>query len=314
MGINFQKDGSLTLDSTKLQTAIDNNVTDIPGLFGVLGKATATGVSYKGSTVNTKPGTYAVNVTKLATQGNIIGTKDNSGGVTITAGVNDVISVTIDGKTAAITLSAKTYANAADLVSEIQSKLNSSSALSSGGVSASVTQSGGVLEIQSKSYGSASKVSVTGTALTDLFGTSNTTDGVDVEGTIDGRAASGTGQVLTATSGDSNGLAITIATVTTGAQGTIKFARGFADQLSKLATTYLATGGALEGQVTGLNAQVSDVEKQKTNLNARLITLQAQYLAQFTKLDTLISSLKATQSFLTSQLSNLPTIGKPTGT
>ncbi|HWR87846.1 MAG TPA: flagellar filament capping protein FliD, partial [Acidiferrobacterales bacterium] len=66
IGVSFQLDGSLALDTSKLQTALTNNATDVAGLFAAVGSATDSLVSYAGSSANTKPGNYALTVTALA--------------------------------------------------------------------------------------------------------------------------------------------------------------------------------------------------------------------------------------------------------
>lgn len=91
LGISVsQNDGSLSLNTATLQNAIATNPSDIAGLFASVGKATDSLVSYVSSGTNTQPGTYAVNVTQLATQGAATGNANVSGGATITTGSNVV--------------------------------------------------------------------------------------------------------------------------------------------------------------------------------------------------------------------------------
>ena len=65
----------------------------------------------------------------------------------------------------------------------------------------------------------------------------------------------------------------------------------------------LETDGLLDARVTGLNTSIADVTKQRTVLEARALALETRYRAQFNGLETIISSLTATQSFLTTALS-----------
>ncbi|MEG1056020.1 MAG: flagellar filament capping protein FliD, partial [Janthinobacterium sp.] len=71
VGISFQKDGSLALDTSKLDKAISANFTDIAGLFSALGKATDSNVAFTSSTAATKPGSYELTITTMASQGSI---------------------------------------------------------------------------------------------------------------------------------------------------------------------------------------------------------------------------------------------------
>lgn len=67
IGITFQRDGQLALDSTKLTTAMNTNFGDIATLFTSSLKATDAQITYAGSTSNTQEGTYAVTVSQLGT-------------------------------------------------------------------------------------------------------------------------------------------------------------------------------------------------------------------------------------------------------
>jgi flagellar hook-associated protein 2 len=66
IGVSFQATGQLALDSTKLDTAVASNFSDISSLFATSAKATDPQISYSASTSKTKAGTYAVNVSSLS--------------------------------------------------------------------------------------------------------------------------------------------------------------------------------------------------------------------------------------------------------
>jgi flagellar hook-associated protein 2 len=171
VGLSFQKDGSLTLDNAKLQTALTSNFGDFSSLFAAYGKATDSLVNYVNATGNTKAGSYAVSVTSLATQGKTIGsaaaTQDMLAGssaadLTIAAGVNDQIMVAIDGGTAIpVTLTASTYADADALATQVQTDINAALSAAGQAGKVSVSQSGGKLEVISDQFGASSSVSIT---------------------------------------------------------------------------------------------------------------------------------------------------------
>lgn len=307
IGVAFQKDGTLSLDTTKLQNAVNANPDNVMGLFAAAGKPTDSLVNYVSSTTNTQPGNYGVSVSSLATQGKAVGSA--AAGLTITAGSNDSLTATVDGVSATVTLSAGTY-TAATLLSEVQSKINGASAFSSAGISVAATQDiNGVFTITSNRYGSASNVSITGNGASNLLGaTPASTAGTDVVGTIGGTSATGSGQTLTSTGGNSNGLAIKILGGLTGSRGNVVFAQGFGYQLDALMTNLLGANGPLAGETNGINSMVSDIGKQRDTLNQRLTDIEARYRAQFTALDTMISQMNQTQSQLTQELASLPKI------
>lgn len=306
IGVAFQKDGTLSLDSTKLQTALDNNFDGIAGLFSAQGKSSDSLVSYAGSTQKTAAGSYGVNVTRLATQASLTGSQ--AAGLTITAGVNDQLDVNVDGTLASVTLSAGTYGSVDALAAEVQSKLNGAAGLLNAGNSVAVSQSAGVLTVASTRYGSASAVSIAGgNGAANLMGASPaSTAGADVAGTINGVAATGIGQTLSAATGDTaEGLRVDINGGPLGARGSINFSRGYADQLNRLVGDLLTREGMIASRTDGLSASIKDLDKRQEDFNDRLAAVEARYRAQFTALDTMLSSLNQTSAYMSQQLSAL---------
>jgi flagellar hook-associated protein 2 len=309
VGISFQKDGTLAVDSTKLSTALTNNFSQVSGLFTANGLASDSLVQYSTVTSATKPGTYGLSVTKLATQGALTGDLDLTSGNT-TIAPNTKFDVTLDGITASVSLAAGSYTSTA-LATLIQTSINGTTAFSSTGlkVSASIT-GGGFLKLQSASYGNSSNVTLannTGTNPSSITGSIlSGVQGENVAGTINGISAIGSGQVLTGATGTSTeGLSLIVNGGSTGSRGTVNFSRGYANQLSTLFGTILGAGGALSSATDGVNRSITEIGKQRTILNSRLIDVEARYRAQFTALDTTISSLNSTSSFLTQQLASL---------
>jgi flagellar hook-associated protein 2 len=307
IGVAFQKDGSLALDATRLQTAMDAGFDQIASLFAANGKSTDSLIAYSGATDKTAAGNYAVTIAQLATTGSLTGSQP--AGLTITAGVNDQIDITVDGVAASVTLAAGIYASADALAAEVQSKLNGTASLITAGSSVVVSQSGSVLAISSARYGSASGVTVTGgNGAGNLLGASPiTTTGADVAGTINGMAALGTGQTLTSLAGTaSEGLSLIIKGGLLGARGMVDFSRGSADRLNKLTGDLLTTDGILASRVDGLTESIKTIDRRQEAFLRRMDTIEARYRAQFTALDTMLSSLNQTSQFLTQQLATLP--------
>jgi len=325
IGVSFQKDGSLALDSTKLQTAIDSNFTDIAGLFANAGKSTSALINYVSGTDKTQPGSHAVAISQQATRGALGGANtaalDDSnddgtfdGAFAITAS-NDTFSLKVDGiQSGTITLAQGNYATAAALVAEIQSKINGDSALKAAGVTVTVDFSNpagtgsDALVLTSDRYGSASTVEVTGvdadTGTTLGFSVSAGTAGVDVTGTINGATASGSGRFLTGASGTTaEGLKLE---VLGGTSATLSYSQGYAYQLDKLAARLLADNGALDSRTDGINRSIGDIADRRETLQARLEATEKRYRAQFTALDGLIGKLRGTSDYLARQLANLP--------
>lgn len=310
IGVSVQKDGTLAVDNTKLQAALTNNFSDVASVFSVVGKTSDALTSFVNSTSKTQAGAYNLTVSQLATKGSLTGY--GIAGLTITAGVNDNLAVNVDGIAANVTLAAGTYASAATLATEVQSKINGSKAFINAAKAVAVSQTGGVLSITSPTFGSTSTVTVTGgtgAANLKLDGGSTSIVGLDVAGTINGVAATGIGQSLTAAIGNAaEGLTINVTGGILGARGKINFSKGYAYQLNELATTALASGSAIAARNEGLGASIKDITKLKAQLTLRADGHEAQYRKQFGALDTLIGKLNTTSSFLQQQLANLPKI------
>lgn len=304
IGVSFQKDGTLAVDSTKLQSAIGTNFNDIASLFAVTGKASDSLVSYSSGTANTKPGAYALAVSQLATQGNVVGSA--AAGLTID-GTNDSLSVTVDGVSATVTLAAGTY-TAAALATEVQSKINGASAFATAGISVAVTQTAGTMTLTSNRYGSASNASVAGNGAANLLGATPTaTAGVDVAGTINGVAATGSGQYLTGATGiDAEGLKVLVSGGALGSRGTVNYSQGYAYKLDKQADSLLSSTGPISSRTDGINQTIKDIGSRREVLNRRIANIEKRYRAQFTALDTMISSMTKTSNFLSQQLASLP--------
>lgn len=198
IGVSFQRDGKLALDSAKLNTAISTNVKDIAALFATSAKATDPLISFSGSTSKTQAGTYAVTVSQLGS--NIV--------------------------------------NAA--------------------------------------------------------------------GTINGSAAVGSSTNLVGAVGNaSEGLSLKVSGGSLGARGTVTYSVGYAAQLDNVLTNLLSADGLLTARTNGINTSIKRVDEQSAKISDRLVTVEARYRAQYTRLDTLMSSLSSTSSFLTQQLKSL---------
>lgn len=80
---------------------------------------------------------------------------------------------------------------------------------------------------------------------------------------------------------------------------------GIAKKLDALAKTLLADDGQIKAKTDGLNARVKDLGKQQQAVDTRMAAYEARTRAQFTALDTLMSKLGSTSTYLSQQLANL---------
>ncbi len=315
IGITFQQDGTLQLDDAKFAGAMQSNFEDIAGLFSAIGKSTDNQVSFTSSTAATKPGSYDLNITQMATQGSLTSTAALTGPITI--GADTTWGITLNdskpantANTATVTIPAGTYNTPEEFAKVLQSSINGTSAFSKKGSTVAVSiDADGKLVLSSAKYGSVSNVGVTkltGTDSAAVFGDATAVEGLDVAGTLGGHAVVGSGQTLTGKAGtDVEGLKIEVTGGTIGDHGTVSFSQGYAYQLNNLATTLLGKTGPITSRTDGLNSSIKSVAKQRQNFADKLTTIEARYRAQYAKLDASLASMQTTANYLTQQLAAL---------
>lgn len=310
--------GQLSFDQAKFTSQLQAHPQDVAAMFGTQGRTSDTQVSYLTGSVNTKPGSYAVNVSQLATQGGYSGSVA-IGSNTVIDSTNDTLSIKVDGTTSAsLTLTQGTYATAQDLVNEIQNQLNANTTLKSAGISVTAgLDASNNLTLTSNTYGSASNVDVTavgsGSATSLGLSVGTGTAGVDVAGTINGAAASGSGQNLTSTTGDSNGLAVQISGGSTGSRGTVTYIQGLGDRMVNLIDGFLNANGLITAKNNYYQTQLKDISDQQTKLTDRMNSYRQRLQSEFTSADSRIAQLNSTMSFLTAQLGALTGNSSSTG-
>jgi flagellar hook-associated protein 2 len=136
----------------------------------------------------------------------------------------------------------------------------------------------------------------------DLLGTTPTqTSGVDVAGSIGGETNTGSGQILSNT----NGLNITIDGGALGNRGSVTYSHGYAFLLEKLASSILTPSGALASRTNGINNSIKDIGNRRAAIETRLLNVEKRYRAQFTALDSTLSSMNQTSNYLTQQLAQI---------
>ncbi|UMR30730.1 flagellar filament capping protein FliD [Massilia sp. MB5] len=314
LGLSIDKSGNMALDNTKLQKAIDQNFNAIVGMFAAIGTVSDPQVNFISSTAATKPGSYNLDVTAMATQGSI--TSDAALPASVTIASDTTWSVALNDTTpsntkniSSVNIPAGTYSRE-DLAKVVQSAINGVSTFSSAGsaVAASIN-SDGKLVISSAQYGSDSNISFSdssGTSFTSLFGSAGPVKGTDIAGTIDGQPVTGKGQTMTGASGSPiEGLKIEVTGGSAGSRGTVSFTQGYAYQLNNLATSILDSKGILGSKTDAINNSIKDVAKQREKFTDRLEDIEKRYRAQYSRLDASLARMQSTQNYLSQQLAQI---------
>lgn len=305
IGVTMGSDGTLSIDNTKLANAIAASPSQVAGLFAGAGTSTDAQLSVPKFSDSTKSGTYAVTVSQLATQGSLKGSA--AANTTITAGVNDSLSVTVSGIATSITVPAGSY-TASSLAAQIQSQINGSTALQNAKINVSVSaDASGVLTFTNSQYGSSSSISISGNGASSLVGSSPTAvTGQDVQGTINGVAAVGSGQNLYGATGTPvDGLTVQVTGGALGSRGSVTVQRGYAAQLNTVATNLLSTTGLVQNETDAINSSLTSIAGRITAMQRQLDAKQALYYAQFNALSALVASMTNTSNYLTTQLAAL---------
>lgn len=316
LGITFNQDGTLALNQTTLNSALNSDPNAVEQIFANTGTASDSLVSYQSATAKTQPGDYALNVTQLATQSSVVGSAP--AGLTITAGQNDSMVVTIGSLSAAIKIPAGTYGSAASLAAAVQGAINGTSVFSQAGAQVTVTaNSSGALTMTSTQYGSGTSLQVDGNAGSqNLFGSNPTVNaGLDVAGTLDGVAFLGSGQQATGAAGTAvDGLVVDITGGSLGARGTVNYTQGIGAELGTSLTQYLdPTNGIIASATTGINSTITGLQAQETTMQANLAIVQQNLEAEFNSMDALVAKLQSTSSYLSAELSGASSVSTSSG-
>jgi flagellar hook-associated protein 2 len=320
LGIVSKTDGTLSIDSGKLDKALTDNFEQIGALFASVALVDeATDVEYVSSSADTKPGKYAVAVSRVATQAKYLsGTLASDPATTpiVIDGSNDNFAIKVDGiASKQISLTHASYDSGADLAAELQTRINADSDLKAAEVTVKVIYdaANNRFEITSDSYGSESKIALTtsesGAATSLGLVVGEGTPGVDVAGTIDGKSAKGSGRDLTG-SGNADGLTLRISGDAIGDRGSVTYSRGLLTDIDGLLDGYLESEGTLDGTIKTLNDQLKDITSDRQALARRLESVQQRLMAQFTAMDVLVGQLNQTSNYLAQQLTRLPKVGE----
>jgi flagellar hook-associated protein 2 len=302
--------GGLEFDRAKFEEQLKANPDDVTALFAEQGRATDSQVEFVRSGLNTQPGSYGINVTQVATRGQLAGGSALGNSFTI-ADTNDELTLSVNGDiTVNLALTQGTYNDQQSMLDEIQAQLDGNNALNAAGVSLQAGVDGsGNLTFTSSRYGSESSVTLSSAEDAAYFGldAATSTGGLDVAGTIDGRTAEGDGQVLYLGNGNggASGLQVRILGDQAGDRGSITFIEGVGERAVDMISRMVGAGGAIESRTDSLNRDLEQIQENRARLEARIVSYRERLVSQFSAADSLISQLNSTRDYVTQQLAAL---------
>jgi flagellar hook-associated protein 2 len=315
IGLTLNSTNNLTLDTSTLTTALQNNSTKVANLFGLSGTSNNSNVQFVSGTTATQTSTgtgYAVNITQAATQSTVEASTAQTGASTAPE------TLTFSGalfNNSNVTLTLPQGNTLQDTVNQI----NSSSVLSKG-VYATIDSTTGALEIASLNYGSG----------TDFTASSNLTSGgsgigigttvsagVDVAGTINNEPATGKGRTLTANGGNNTttGITLLVSAATAGSYGNIQITHGVADALNNNLTQVLdPTNGSIQLAENSLNTQISNAQTQIKQVQDQVTAYQAYLTQMFSAMETQVAALQEQGAAFAAQTGTSSSSSSSTGT
>ncbi|GGC56581.1 flagellar filament capping protein FliD [Marinobacter halophilus] len=309
IGTDFRT-GELQFDSQKFQQKLLENPDDVTALFAEQGRTTDSQVEFVRTGSNTLPGNYDINVTQMAARGSVNFAMPNGADANaVTVGTDSSFTFQVDGETTAtVSIAAGDYSGAG-FATAIQDALRENSALSAAGRSVQVAYDATEgLTFTSNRFGSDSNVSLTELSNVTGLNTATGTAGQDVQGTINGQAAQGDGQVLflaNSATGDAAGLQVRITGGDVGNRGSVKFIEGVSERAVDAITSILGENGALSSRTNSLNRDLERIQEDRIKLDLRIESYQERLVKQFSAADSLISQLNNTRDYVTQQLAAL---------
>jgi flagellar hook-associated protein 2 len=326
LGISVGDDGKLVVNQARLSDVLGGRVEgvsedDVRRLFALDGTSTNTGISFLLGSSRTKDSTtpYEVDVTQAAERASIAA--GGALGVSTTIdGTNDQLSLSVDGQALDLTITHGDY-TAQQLADLLELLVNDHPDMIGRELRVGL-DGGNLLTLTSLAFGSASNVTVSsGSALAALGMTAGQTDtGVDVVGRfiVNGQieTAVGRGRVLTGDSDNDNTADLQVqvtlspAQILGGSEGTVTVTRGVASRLDQALNRLL---NAETGKLSTVNQRFEEtIESLQSSIdrqNAAFELQQQRLIEQFTALETAMSQLQSTSSFLSGQLAGIASLG-----
>ncbi len=292
VGIERDRNGTITFDRERFLAAVADDPSGVARLFSRGGTETGNAVFAvaNGSTIR---GSYAVEVTTAATRA--------TSALLFDGGASTAQRVGVRVGTVTATLDVQPGQTAAQIVSDLNT------ALAEAGLSAVAEVDGTGVRVRAGAWGLAGNFDLN----TDVLGagTWDSLAGTDVQGTIDGVAATGTGrrlQLASSAGSPAAGLGVDVAAGVTGAIGTVDYLPGIAARVVEVTTSLTrAETGLITSAKAFAEGRIDDFDDQIARLEDRLIIRETNMRRQWANLQTLLSGLQNQGSWLSGQLSSL---------
>jgi flagellar hook-associated protein 2 len=317
VGITMDQMGKLSINTTELQSALQDKLAEAKNLFSVGFDSTSSVVSYVSNTSDTKASSatgYSVSVTQAAVKSRV------TAGIAQGGTLSQKETLTINGSTIVL--------DAGWSQQQVLDQINEYTKYT--GIAASATGAGGAgsgnyLTLTQVSYGSAFHITAqsavsSGSGNNSGLGNVEVTEadadgesglgagaaGQDMVGTINGVSAKAQGQYLIGQPGSdgtnpANGLKLRIET--TGAMtATVNFSKGVAGIMRDLLMQATDATGSVTVAEDSLNQEISDIRDQIADWETRLTTKENDLYTQFNAMEDALAKLQQQGQYLASML------------
>lgn len=310
-GVSTTKTGSLTFDRAKFESAYAANADEVAALFKAGGTATSPKVAFQSATNATLVGDYAVVINVAAERAERIG--NVTAGSVIAA--NETIELRVGGATGTTVSYAAT---AGESLASIADELNALLAAQS--LDLAVTVEGGALAVRTGGYGAGSKfevqTSVIGANQTGLATAPAVWEeyvGVDVDGTIDGEVATGSGQLLIAPADDDELAGLVLKITATAADvllstdfGSFEYQPGVAKRLAMVSNGAVDTvNGTLTALIEGRETEIERITDRIERWDVQLERREATLRRQFTAMEMALQRMQGQSQWLAGQIASM---------
>ena len=303
IGLNLQSDGTVKVDTTKLNDVLNNDLGSIAKIFGKIGESTNTEVQVANLGKKISAGTYSVNITAAASRAQIDGAQALAASG---LAANETLTFTVGSKTFTATLLA------GDKIDSVISKLNATFAAEGVGIQA--TDNGGSLQLLTTAYGSDQSFSVvsdqsaSGNSQLGIGTSLLSSTGTDVAGTINGQVAKGTGQTLKGIVGGTlEGLELTI-TATAPTTSILTVTSGIADEMSSKINPYLDGDTAvIKTKQDGITSSIQTMDDQIEKIESRITAESDRMRAQFLAMEKALAKMQGMGDYVAKAISQLQT-------
>jgi flagellar hook-associated protein 2 len=319
VGVRMASTGKLSVNEAELRAKLESDPSAVSALFARSGSSTDPSIRFLSATGATKESTgsgWAVEITRLATQTRV------TAGAEMSGPLQQAETLTING----IAINLSEGMTLEQVVAAINASKDATGVLASA-TQADGTGTGNFLTLTSTGFGSRAVVSayssvsaftsgstgigtvnVTGTNPEGETGSGTGEQGVDVEGTINGEPATGSGKMLTGNAGNAttDGLSILVNSTTTGSKGFVTYSRGVAAGLTDILERLTdPSTGVLTGLQQGVQTRIDALNEEMNRMVDRLATMEERLRAQFSAMEASLSRLQSQSQYLMQAMSGL---------